>query len=267
MKLALSGRIFEESYQKNDLSLRTFAGIAARLGYRGVELRTTQVTPETPAAVLREHKRLLDDHGLTVVCLEARGYPVLDDETVLRQALDMTAALGGRLIKMGGEPGRTARCAEIAAGYGIALALNNHIGTEEKPGWTETLERTADYLRRVNHPNFGILYDPAHLFISGSDYGPTALARLKGQIRNVLFQSVVETDEPAAEIDFHGRFFRTAPAGTPGGPDWTAVLRGLKTIGYDGWITVVAARPNAGDPATAAQEHYRYLVSLTGKAS
>jgi len=262
IRISLSGRLFEESYQKNTLTMREFAETAAGIGYQGVELRTTQVTFETPDHTVREYRQILKDYGLEVVSLEARGYPVLDDEDLFRRFLDLAAQFDCALMRTGGDPFKTARCAETAATRHIRIGLNNHIGTEEKPGWTETIERTVTYLRLVNHPNFCILYDACHLFMSGSDYGPDAIRKIAGSIFSVLVQSLVETDSENGTIRFHGRYFRNGDVGEKGGPDLKRVIDGLRLINYDGYVGVIAPMPENGKPLDTAERYHRYIRNL-----
>jgi sugar phosphate isomerase/epimerase len=263
-KLALSGRLFERDYRDN-VPLQVFAKIASDIGYQGVELRKTQVNLETPTAEVKECARILGDHGLEVVCMTPRGYPVLEDEALFIRYLELAAALDCRLIKMGdggGAPERTRRCAEIAGSCGIRIGLNNHIGTEKAPNCTETIEGTVAYLEKMNHANFGILYDACHLFISGSDYGPKAIEKLKDKIFYVLFQYVVETGIEDSDLSYHGRHFRSGMIGEANGPDFTAVLAGLKQIDYGGFLGVIAPMHETEPPAQTARTYYRKLSEL-----
>ena len=263
-KLALSGRLFERDYREN-VPLREFAKIASDIGYEGVELRKTQVYLETPPSEVKEYARILKDHGLEVVCMTPRGYPVLEDADLWIRYLELAAALDCRLIKMGDAGGgldRTRRCAELAQGYGIRIGLNNHIGTEENPNCTETIDGTAEYLERLNHSNFGILYDACHLFISGSDYGPRAIDRIRDKIFYVLFQYVVETAIEDSDLTYHGHHFRSGMIGETNGPNFKEVVTGLKQINYSGFLGVIAPMRETEPPAQTARTYYRKLSEI-----
>ena len=264
LKLALSGRLFEREYTDN-IPMREFAEIASGTGYQGVELRRTQVSLETPGAQVKESAGILKDHGLEVVCMTPRGYPVLDDEDLFIRYLELAGEFECRLVKMGddgGAPEKTRRCAEIARRHGIRIGLNNHIGTEEKPNCTETIDRTVQHLKRVDHPNFGILFDVCHLFISGSDYGPEAIEKIKDRIFYVLFQYVVETGVEDAELVFHGRGFETAVIGEPNGPDFNKVFEGLKQSDYNGYLGVIAPMRESEAPQETARVYYERIGEL-----
>lgn len=211
-KLALSGRIFEEDYKKN-IPLEKFVKIASDIGYQGIELRSTQVSLETPYKDVKKYAGIIKDYGLEVVCMEVRGYPLLENENLFINCLELAREFNCKIIKIGGESDKTRRYAEISQKYGIKIGLNNHIGTENNPNYTETIERTVSYLNSINHPNFGILYDACHLFISGSEYGEEAINKIKDKIFYVLVQYIVEVSEENSEIKFHNRYFRNGIIG------------------------------------------------------
>jgi len=75
VKLALSGRTFE--INRNTISsirqFREFAEFAARTGYRGVDLRKTQISLDTPPHEVKECARILADCGLEIVRMNPTG--------------------------------------------------------------------------------------------------------------------------------------------------------------------------------------------------
>ena len=241
MKIALSGRLFERDYKEN-IPLKEFIKIASDIGYKGIELRRTQVSLDTSSAKVKEYISMIKDSGLEVVCMETRGYPVLDDEDIFIQFLELAKKFDCQIIKIvegqGIRSEKIRRCAETACKYGIKIGLNNHIGTEDNPYPTETIERTVDFLKEVDHSNFGILYDSCHLFISGSDY-IGGINKIKDKIFYVLVQYIVETKREDAEIRFRGRYFRSGIIGEPDGPDFNKIFKVLKQIGYAGYIGVI----------------------------
>lgn len=195
-----------------------------------------------------------------------RKYPVLDDENLFVQYLELAKEFNCKMLKMGGEPKKTKRCAQIAQKYGIKIGRNNHIGTEDKPGDMETIDRTINYLKKVNHPNFGVLYDCSHLFVSGSEYGPKAIDKIKDKIFYVLVQYPVETNEKESKMKFHGRYFSDGIFGEPNGPDFDKVFKGLAMIGYDGYIGVIQSIPQDYNPKKAAEIYYRRITNRLEKA-
>jgi len=263
-KLALSGRIFEKDYKEN-IPLKEFARIASNIGYQGIELRRTQVSLDTPLGKVKEYAKILKDYKLDVVCMAPRGYPVLDDEDVFVQYLELAKEFNCQIIKMGdkrGEANKIRRCAEIAEKYKIKIGLNNHIGTEEVSGIIETIDRTVNYLKEVNHPNFGILYDASHFFISGSEYGPEAINKIKDKIFYVLVQYPVETNIKEATLKFHNRYFKEGIVGESGGPDFNKVFKGLTKINYKGYIGVISPILKGKDSKEVAKLYYHRIKNI-----
>lgn len=84
-----------------------------------------------------------------------------------------------------------------------------------------TMADTKDYVRRVDRPNFGGLYDTFHANIEEQD--PIGCIALAGDM--IKHVHISENDR-----------------GTPGAGhiDFEATCKMLRTIGYDGWLTIEA---------------------------
>lgn len=112
------------------------------------------------------------------------------------------------------------RAAEMAAGYGVRVALECFPGT-----LCSTPHAMLKLLEEVNHPNLGIQLDTAHLMNQNIDI-ETAIYMLGGShIFNVHAK------------DSDG-LTRTNLAPGCGLVDYRAVLRALKNVGYTGNISV-----------------------------
>ena len=245
VKFTLSGRLFERSRLEaaSTSDVRDFIEFASEAGFQGVDLRNTQVSLETPAAQVRDYTSMIKDHGLEVVRMNPDGYPVTQDLDLFRRYLDLAAGVDCKSLRVLGEPRATRQCAELARERGMRIGPQNHIGKEECPGVTETLEGTLDIIRRVDHPSFGVFFDAGHLFVSGSNYGPEAIRQLADHIIFVHLQPLVETQLPPGEgrFEFHGRrFLDGGEFGDPAGPDFEAVFRGLQQVGFEGALCVFA---------------------------
>lgn len=241
MILSLSAILLEDDYTSQSVSFPEFCSLARSAGYDGVELRHTQITPETPAAACNILLGAIHDAGLRVTCLTARGLPPGDPErdSFFDRYLDLCERMECGLLKIGGDPCWLREAAERAAHGGIALASNNHIGTP-----LGRVESTKRYLDEVGHPNFGLLYDSLHLMVAGEDY-LGCIPELHGVTRNILVHSVRR-----AEPGEHCTIERYGLRWTPGLPDeqgvqdWRAIFSSFKRLGYDGLITVVeSGRP------------------------
>ena len=167
MLLALSGFLFEERYGAQSVSFARFCRIARTAGYRGVELRRTQIAPDATPSRRRELLDIVRGEGLTATCLTARGLPAGGDErdAFLDRYLELCVDLRCRLLKISSDPGWLRAAAERAQAHGVVLAGNNHVGSA-----LQTVSGTRRVLAQVGHRNFGLLYDSAHLHLADEDY-------------------------------------------------------------------------------------------------
>ena len=236
MELALSGFLFEEGYSSQSLEFPEFCGVAQGAGYDGVELRRTQVDPQASAGRRRAMRRMVEDHGLRVICLTARGMPAGGGErdAFFARYLGLCADLGCGLLKLGGEPEWLCGAADIAQQKGVSLATNNHVS-----GHLETVVGTRAHLAAVDRPGYGLLYDPLHLRLTAQDY-VGCIPELSARTRNVLVHSVRKARHgEAPEVERDGRGWVKCLPDDAGAQDWPAVLAAFRRAGYDGLVTVI----------------------------
>ena len=236
MLLSLSGILFEDGSASQSVTFREFCEIAQGAGYAGVELRRTQVNPDTPRAERRERLAIVKDHGLRVTCLTARGLPDTGAERDdrFRRMLELCADLECRLMKIVSDPAWLRQAAAAAAEAGVALAANNHMG-----GPLETVAGTRSFLADVGHPNFGLLYGPLHLRMLGQDY-IGCIPEFLDRTRNILVQSLrpARSGEEAQVMLTGGGWVHALPD-EDGVQDWPAILAAYRLRGYDGLVTVI----------------------------
>ena len=232
MLLSLSGFLFEDDYRTQSISPEQFVETAAAAGYRGVELRATQVSPELGPAVTRRWQRLCEQAGLKVSCLVPRFPPTRDAarDQWLDDYLSVAADLQCGLLKLSGELSWMRRAAGMAQSRGMELAVNTHRRTP-----TATVEGTLRYVRAVDRSNYGVLYDPMHLMLEGEDY-LRAIERLHPYLRGVLVQCARRASGTRQGNESTVQKLRI---GEPGGQDWPLILQSLRQRGYRRWVTVV----------------------------
>lgn len=237
MRLSLSGFLFEDSYTSQSVTFPEFCEIARSAGYDGVELRGTQVHPESPVHERRAVLRIAQDHGLPVTCLTARGLPASGPERDIffDRTLDLCRDLRCHLLKISSHTAWLRDAAEKAKGYGVTLATNNHVGSV-----LETVAGTRRYFREIAHPGFGLLYDALHLSVTGEDY-LGCIPEFLGITRNILIHSSrpARPDEKAT-LEKNGNAW-TSPClpDDPGVQDWQAIFRAFQRLNYDGLVTVI----------------------------
>ena len=142
MKLTLSGFLFEDGYATQSLGFDRFCALARSAGYAGVELRDTQIKPDSTASQKREIIRLTRREGLAVTCLTARKLPKSDPErdVFFLKYLELCRELRCGLLKIISDTSWLRQAAEQAQTYGVTLATNNHVGTP-----LETIAGTRQY--------------------------------------------------------------------------------------------------------------------------
>jgi D-psicose/D-tagatose/L-ribulose 3-epimerase len=215
------------------------------VGYDGVEIPIFEGTPEH----FRTMGQVIRDQGLactSVTVLPDEAHSAISPDPASRQgalehlawAIECSEALGSEVLcgpfhqplavfsGEGPSEDELARGVEVhqqaadrAAQSGLVLALEPLNRFECYI--LNTMADSKAYAERVNRPNFGILYDTFHANIEEQDpIGSIALN--SGVIRHV---HISENDR-----------------GTPGKGhiDFEAVCKMLRTIGYDGWLTIEA---------------------------
>jgi D-psicose/D-tagatose/L-ribulose 3-epimerase len=84
-----------------------------------------------------------------------------------------------------------------------------------------TMADTAEFVKRVNRPNYGVLYDTFHSHIEEKD----PVGCIAPNIDIIKHVHISENDR-----------------GTPGRGqvNWSGTFKALRSAGYDGWLTVEA---------------------------
>ncbi|MGQ7246467.1 myo-inosose-2 dehydratase [Halomonas sp. V046] len=155
---------------------------------------------------------------------------------------------------------RLDRVAEHCQAQGVQIAYHHHLGTLIES------EADIDRLMAETGPALGLLLDSGHLVGAGGD--PLAvLKRHSARINHVHCKDIrreVLADVTNRNLSFlqgvlNGMF--TVPG--DGFIDYAALLKGLKTKGYDGWLVVEAEQdPAVAHPLTYARLGHANLMRL-----
>jgi sugar phosphate isomerase/epimerase len=253
MKLSLSGFLFEDGYASQSVTFGRFCELAKSAGYDGVELRDTQVNPDTPAAQREAIRRELSANNLEVTCLTARGLPAggVERDEFFHRHLDLCLQMECQLLKITSDAKWLRLAAEKARNHGVRLAANNHINSP-----LETAAGTRRFLDEVSHPNFGLLYDSMHLQINGEDY-LALIPQVAGVTCNILFHSMRPArDGATGTVPRNGRSWNIAMPDEPGVQDWPNIFRSFKSLGYTGLVTVI----ESGWPLNQREEVARHCA-------
>lgn len=246
----------------------------AKIGYRALELTIAdgwptapkQLTPDKRAAL----KSVIQSEGFTPPVLMDLLHPfAATDRAALQARLveafqlvnDLhfastrppiyTTTLGDNLPDW--ETGRdrivelTAWMADLAKQHGVVLALEPHVG-----GSFDRPEKAVWLMRALNHPNARLNLDVSHFLALGLDIDHA----LELLVPHAVFAHIKDVVEPSAKPRF------VLPG--QGAYDLAAYFQKLRTLGYDGAVTVEVSgqiwKAPGYQPWEAAQQCFDVLT-------
>ena len=246
MKLSVSARIGEDAHIKDrtNISFEDLAILAGDIGYRGLCIRPSQVTVNTPDEEIQGMRAILDQHGLraSMVTLD----PVIAANTPdagqplrsIGRHLEIAEALGADLIRIAIKNDAhvewARRACDQAHEHGMRLVHQTHTDSP-----FETIDQCLEMVKRIDRPNFGLTVEPANLVECGQSYGPEAIGRLGPHVLNVYVQNVrlSETGSSSIATTSGTVYYERLIVGEEGGIDFELFFAGLKSINYDGFVT------------------------------
>ena len=229
-----------------------------KVGYDGVEIPLFEGQPEHFEKV----GKAIKDNGLTctsvTVIPDEEHNPVSPDAANrqgaaqhLKWAIDCSAALASDVLcgpfyqPLGvftGQPPteeEKQRAAEVhRQAAELAAKVNVSLGVEFlnrfECYFLNTMADAADYVKRVDHPNCGVLYDTFHANIEEKD----PVGCISKHIDAINHVHISENDR-----------------GTPGKGhiDWPGTFKTLRSSGYDGWLVIEAFGRALPDLAAATR--------------
>jgi sugar phosphate isomerase/epimerase len=136
-------------------------------------------------------------------------------------------------------------CLPFAAEYGITLIIENHYKDDfwEFPEFAQKMDVFCELVGRINHPSFGVNYDPSNTFLAGED--PLELLyRVSHRVVTMhasdryLIEGTIEDlrKEEGGAVGYAKRL-RHGEIGK-GLNDYDAIFSELKRVGFDGWISI-----------------------------
>ncbi len=189
MKFCLSGRVFESPEQT--VLLQDFYALAAVSGFKAVELRKNQVSPDSPNKTIDLINCLSVAFGVPVELITMRGRTLDTDAdfSFFEKYLELAVNINCSQVKVSGRNIKVLRkAAEKAEKFNIKIATNNHVSSP-----LETVAGTVAFLNAVGHPNFYLLFDPSHLWMNREEITGNFIREILPKISFVVIQDYVET--------------------------------------------------------------------------
>jgi sugar phosphate isomerase/epimerase len=136
-------------------------------------------------------------------------------------------------------------CLPLAQEKGITLILENHYKDDfwEYPEFAQKMDVFCQLVDQIQHPNFGVNYDPSNTFLAGED--PLELLyRVSHRVVTMhasdryLIEGTIEDlrKEEGGAVGYAKRL-RHGEIGK-GLNDYDAIFKELKRVGFDGWISI-----------------------------
>ena len=254
--------------------LEQVAAFAAEVGYEGLELApftlcrdVRQVQPAERKAI----RRTIESAGLKAVGLHwllarTEGLQLNDPDPTVRERtaqyllalIDLCADLGGQVLVFGSPQQRSfrpgwvreeamdsavaifRRCGERAQAWGVVFCLEPL--TTLETDFITTASAAAEMVRRVDHPGFQMMVDVRAMSYEDQPI-PKIIREMAPYIRHVHLNDPNRLGPGMGEVDFE------------------PILRALREVGYEGWLSVEPFDFSPG-PERIARESWAYLKRL-----
>jgi sugar phosphate isomerase/epimerase len=136
-------------------------------------------------------------------------------------------------------------CLPEAEKCGVTLILENHYKDDfwSFPEFAQKMDVFCELVGRIRHPNFGVNYDPSNAILAGDD-PLELLRRVKSRVVTMhasdrfLIEGTIEDlrrEEGGAEG--YAKRLRHGTIGR-GLNDYDAIFRELRSVGFDGWVSI-----------------------------
>ncbi len=252
-------------------SLEQVAAFAAEVGYEGLELApftlcrdVRQVQPAERKAI----RRTIESAGLKAVGLHwllarTEGLQLNDPDPTVRERtaqyllalIDLCADLGGQVLVFGSPQQRSfrpgwvreeamdsavaifRRCGERAQARGVVFCLEPL--TMLETDFITTASAATEMVRRVDHPGFQMMVDVRAMSYEDQPI-PKIIREMAPYIRHVHLNDPNRLGPGMGEVDFE------------------PILRALREVGYEGWLSVEPFDFSPG-PERIARESWAYL--------
>lgn len=266
-KLAVFPKAFMQALCKDgSMTVSQWIEMAAKLNVDGLEWYAgfLEMEKETNWPLFRKQ---VEDHGKVIpmmCCSPDFTHPdaAFRAKEIAKQKkwIDMTHVLGGTYCRVLSGQRRpelsieegvnfAAECIEACLPYaqklGITLILENHYKDDfwEYPEFAQKMDVFCKLVDKINHPNFGVNYDPSNTYLAGED-PLDLLYRVSSRVVTMhasdrfLKEGTIADlrNEEGGAVGYakrlsHGEIGK-------GLNDYNAIFSELKRVSFTGWISI-----------------------------
>ncbi|WP_439482535.1 sugar phosphate isomerase/epimerase family protein [Cyclobacterium plantarum] len=136
-------------------------------------------------------------------------------------------------------------CIPYAEERGITLILENHYKDDfwEYPEFAQKMDVFCQLVDSIQHPNFGVNYDPSNTFLAGED-PLELLAKVSHRVvsmhasdRYLKYGTIEDLQREEGGAVGYAKRLSHGEIGK-GLNDYDAIFTELKSVGFDGWISI-----------------------------
>ena len=248
------------------MTLREWVDLAAPLGLDGLEYYSGMLELADPAR-WAEARRTVEERGLVIPMLccspdfshpdaEFRRVEIEKEKNWIRMAAALGAGFcrvlsGQRRPELTREQGielvaqSIEACLPEAERCGVTLMIENHYKDDfwSYPEFAQKMNVFCELVERVQHPRFGVNYDPSNAFLAGDD-PLELLQRVKHRVvtmhasdRTLIEGTLEDLRREEGGAEGYVKRLRHGEIGK-GLNDYDAIFGTLRAVGFDGWVSI-----------------------------
>lgn len=248
------------------MALKEWINLASTLDIEGLEWYAGFLEMENQNN-WSKFRKMVEDKGkvIPMMCCSpdfTHPDPAFRQKEIQKQRywIDMTHALGGsycRVLSGQRRPEHSLEegvklaaecikaCLPYAAERNITLILENHYKDDfwEYPEFAQKMDVFCKLVASVEHPNFGVNYDPSNAFLAGED--PLELLKrvskrvvtMHASDRYLKYGTIEDLQKEEEGAVGYAKRLSHGEIGK-GLNDYDAIFSELKEAGFDGWISI-----------------------------
>jgi sugar phosphate isomerase/epimerase len=266
-KLAAFPKAFMQALCKDgSMKLATWIDLACKLDIEGLEWYAGFLEMQDPKK-WPVFRKMVEDKGKVIpmmCCSPDFTHPnkVFRQKEIEKQKfwIDMTQVLGGsycRVLSGQRRPELTIQegvklaaesiqsCLDYAKERNITLILENHYKDDfwEYPEFAQKMDVFCMLVNSIDHPNFGVNYDPSNTFLAGED--PLELLKkvsnrvvtMHASDRYLKYGTIEDLRKEEGGAVGYAKRLSHGEIGK-GLNDYDAIFSELKRVGFKGWISI-----------------------------